>query len=715
MAAGQQRPSPLSLSDTNRFRAPQYDSQLQFPSPSPARQHGRFISEELDPLLRSLSPSSTLAALRTNDAVNRVPGSKEKLLADSVAEASQGERALGIRAALAGKKLREWVEELEEWEWPDEKFAPPTGKGYKNGEHGEDASATSDSADAYMGSLQAQVVKEREARVKGIKDDMEMLEVDELKHFVLGAHSNSSSRSSSYSFSNGGQGPSQYNHLNDFTVVITATIVQALPFLARLEKLLHCWSLRLLVLRQIPSFRNQLEDTQVALDSAWTTLKQATPAGANLEITRETYVAIRAILQERVSDLARRIDAILDALEGSQDRLPDDWIDEMEDAEAGFQDWIAEAETLVELNELRKGTSNSVEETGTVSLSNDEKQQSLSNQHLEDDGVTQDVIAPVDAPHTPVKLPKQSQQSLKEDKRQETPAEPTGSSTTVSDAAARSSSERKTPTHGLFFMRNVSPTSPAESKATSPNNLEALSKQAKESTAKILEIHRNESFPRSASQAQNGGFPMSNSRSPTLSDEDITGRKSEAHRPPPLELASSIIEPGPLSDISQTTSESSEAFSNMSSPQIMDASSVQFFKTPMEEKFEPWVTQDDLTPLRHASQRTVQGSVGHGRSVSAVEPIARSRASSHLSDITINGRDVKVEEDADGKTEAVDSKLLSAIRRASTASIESIPRSEVSEYHSVRRAITNFYRSVMLLFVRIPGLSPEHVVARMHL
>ena len=675
-------PSLLPLSEANRFEAPVYQSHPRSPSSSPTR-HGRFAVQELDPLLANLSPISTLEALRASTAISPLPVSKGETLAESIAEASENERALGIRAALASKKLREWVEEVQDWHWPLNKFAPPQVKVQSQdvGKQGsrsavarsEPAAFSTGSQELYWGSLQARVVQEREARIEHIRNDMATLELAELKGFVQGAHSTSSSRSTSYDMSFSYPQSSHYTHMDDFTVIITATIIQALPFLARLERLLGRWSLRLFILRQVPHFLQQLEDTELALGSAWTTLRQAAEDSTAFEMTREAYTAIKAVLQSRVSELARQIDGILDALEGQNDRIPDRWIDEMEDTETDFQNWIAEAERMVELNEWRirrksMGIADDVMEpdratspkndTGPSPPALEGGMQKDPGTENTDTGSLQDTTANQNSrSNGRIHSPQFSEHVSKDSK--------------VSPVDSRTQpGENRTPSRGLFFMRNSPPSSNSPESA-SPKNYSDLSKQ---SEAPLPDLVTSEN-----DQKKN----ESNDRNLLIEGESSqTIRRSAQRKPPPLALDHTEVEPALNSQLSRTTSESSasDAFSDMSSPQIIDASSVQFFKTPMEDKFPPWVTQDDNTPVRNQNQKPAQGFPGHARSISAMEPMTRSRASSHVSDITIMGRDTKDEQKNDGDMQPTSTGSGGKFHRASISAIEEIPRSEVSTW-----------------------------------
>jgi hypothetical protein len=682
-------PSVFPLSDSSRFSVPNYSSHSRDPSPSSPARHGHFVADELDPLLADLSPISTLEALRANHAISPLPGTRQKLLADSIAEASQNERALGIRAALAGKKLKEWVDEVGAWHWPSNKFEPPaTRSTTHNGSNPNGAN----NHDTYWGSLPSKIVFMLEERIEVIKDDLETLEVQDLKNYVRNAHVQPQSRSASgSSYASFTSATTSYNRLADFTVIITATIVQALPYLARLQRLLTIWSIRLSILRRVPGFLQQLEDTKIALESAWSTISQAAHPDAGYGLTRETYVAIKGVLEDRVTDLARRIDAILDSLEGHSDTIPDKWIDDMEDAQTDFENWVVEAERLVLLYEWHafkatqsqkvsdtqinhnKGIEQEINDTATTSKQKTTNEISISeNSHLVKQNPAENIT--VARPSETPDKPKVAQ-------------DPPISTSPITPVGSQSGSITS-PKRGLFFMRGSPTQSQTDSSPNSPGKVRPIE------TAEIYQsLARANSDGASQPLIQEPSKETDLPRiditeriavSRNLSEETIHGEKaskqvelkSSPRKPAPLNLSppTTSVDGGPSTAASFATI-SSDGYSNMSSPQILDAASVQFFKSPMEDQFPSHITREvEDIPSRNSSQRTVGNRLGHGRSISAVEPSSRSRSSSYLSQVTINGNEVK-EESGDDELE---DPIITSLRKASTASIESLPRSEVS-------------------------------------
>lgn len=338
-------------------------------SRSRSRTRHQRSSHDSDPLLSNLSPTSTLEALSFTELRPGETRKASRELRESIAGASSSERALGIRAASAAKKLKEWHAEVSGWAWPPSTgdkngFDVPNagnrdaGLGARDAVEG-DQHAGVDKEQEYWGSLPRHILEEHEERIEGIADGMEALDVDELKSHVLEAHMplrtrlELTSHQQEVSLETGSR-----NHLDDFTAVVTATILQALPYVARLNVLLHTWSVRFAVLRQVPGFLKALEDANTAIVSGWSTISvsgTSTP-GHSTGISREAFDVMQPILEDRLTAAGQRLDRMLDALEGREDTVPQQWIDEMEILEADYSNWVVEAEKKVLENELRRHT-----------------------------------------------------------------------------------------------------------------------------------------------------------------------------------------------------------------------------------------------------------------------------------------------------------------------------------------------------------------------
>ncbi|KAL3458705.1 hypothetical protein BJX64DRAFT_219432 [Aspergillus heterothallicus] len=299
-----------------------------------------------DPLLGNLSPESTLQALSNTDAVPKNEKVAHDILSKSISQASPTERALGIRAAVAAQKLGQWYREVQKWEWPKRTDAH-LGKGFLPPSYAEKSE--------YYGSLPASVVHEHEKRIEEIRDGMEGLDVEELKEHVLNAHIPGRSRPSSANSTISVPPPLSYVQLSDFTAVITATILRALPLLSRLNNLLSTWDVRLLVLRQIPGLLQSLQFARTELNSALDMLKSSEPPNERDFLYSITnYHSKRVTLESNVLLAGRRMDRILDSLDGREDSLPEHWIDDVESTEADFAAWVMQAEKRTVENEWRR-------------------------------------------------------------------------------------------------------------------------------------------------------------------------------------------------------------------------------------------------------------------------------------------------------------------------------------------------------------------------
>ena len=346
--------NPTALNPSTRFVPFRPRSLSRSPSRSPVRK-ANFTAHEVDPLLGNLSPDSTLQALSVTEAVSPTGQQEQDLLSRSIAQATPAERALGIKAAIAGKKAREWHAELSRWEWPGRREAAQ-GKGFEHSGEKHD--------EEYIGSLPLRLLEHYEERIEEIRDGLEALEVEDLKSHVLSAHVQSKSISGSSHLS--GEPPRlSFIQLSDFTAVITATIVQALPYLARLNTLLGTWDIRLIVLRQTLPILNGLEASQDAIRDAWNDIRGTEKAK---EFNREDYQSRKAGLESRVTSLGSRFDRALDALEGREDALPEKWIDQMDKLESDFAHWVVAAEKRLFMNEwvAKYGTTKPIPEINNI-------------------------------------------------------------------------------------------------------------------------------------------------------------------------------------------------------------------------------------------------------------------------------------------------------------------------------------------------------------
>lgn len=332
------------------------------PRIAPPRMHARKPSRSPtrnrlgDDLLADLSPATTLEAFTS-------PSGKLKA---SIEAATPSERAFGLRAALASKKIQEWVTELSDWSWPAEggsvgfeapaakrrKLSNSTPESHIPNEAAQSAGQT-DEQPQYIGSLLAAEVERYEERVEEITDEMDDLNVEDIKRQVLDTHFSPRSRPSS-SASTAPPMPTlfaSYTKMDDFTAVVTATVLQALPNLSRLMRLMDVWTIRLRILRKVPTLLLALEDTETALRSGWNVVGSSVNDEASvLEeecLSRHTFSTMMEVLQRKVADLGKDLDFMLDTLEGKEDTLPDDWLDRMDLIEKDYGEWTVAGDRKV--------------------------------------------------------------------------------------------------------------------------------------------------------------------------------------------------------------------------------------------------------------------------------------------------------------------------------------------------------------------------------
>ena len=351
-------------------------------------------SQNLDPLLEDLSPTKTLGVFLAQTDGDAVPskGANGNLGGNGTQAVSTTEKAFGVRCAQAAKQLRAWCQELEAWDWPDTFEVPSHGQhaakrrrvnapeireeredsdrwGEVRGTGHHPSSEASkaldnDHEELFWGSLPAQRAQRRERHVDEIQGRLDDMDVEELKNHVLDVHVPSRSRSSSVS--GAGQiaalSTEHFRRLDDYTALVTATIIQALPYLSRLTRLLHLWSTRLAVLRTSSSFLPRLKDAQSALHVAYSLIdgNEDSVSSSTLSLresfNRDAFDTIQSDLYEKVTVLGQLLDRMLDDLEGWEDAIPDRWIDEFEALEVRYSSWVAEAGRCVLDTEARTST-----------------------------------------------------------------------------------------------------------------------------------------------------------------------------------------------------------------------------------------------------------------------------------------------------------------------------------------------------------------------
>lgn len=321
------------------------------PSKSPCR-HSRSPTRSriTDDIFEDLSPARILERFT----------SASGELAKSIEASTPDQKQFGIRAAVASKKIEEWANEVGGWPWPSvgaDGFVMPEKTYGIFGELKEDGMGLEEKADTeeYWGSLPAPLAELYSNRVSEIFDDMFDLDIEEIKNKVLHLVATDAQPSPT-----SGEHPlpttttpvkSKYTRLDTFTGMITHTVLDALPKLHRLRLLLDVWSIRIDILRDIPSTLKSLRDADTMLQSAWASLKATNSSGEEMMLTRSDYETMQRALGETITDTGKMIDSMLDRLDGRVDTVPGPWLDQMDAIETDYSNWTIAAERKVQEGE----------------------------------------------------------------------------------------------------------------------------------------------------------------------------------------------------------------------------------------------------------------------------------------------------------------------------------------------------------------------------
>ncbi|KAI0431824.1 hypothetical protein F5Y09DRAFT_354505 [Xylaria sp. FL1042] len=361
---------------------------LRVKSPSPSRQ--QRLSDDL---LSQLAPATAVEALQN-------PLGPLKTCLD---RASVSEQAFALKTAIASKTIHSWLDELSGWPWPSTDtstgFEMPSPKRRKLFEPkvSRDVSQATQQPDVtYLGSLRVGDVVHYEERIEQIHQDMEGLDLEEIKNQVLHNHILPLSRPGT-PFSDAGRSVASafsFAKMEDLTAVVTAITVQTLPALSKLSRLLRTWNLRLIVCRKVPSFLIMITDAEVALLSGWSAIETSSRgspdsismskkiSSSTTRLTQKDFEVIKTVLQQKVARPGRELDFMLDTLEGTVDTLPGEWLDRMESLERDYAEWVTTAErksaAKPEVNDLPKHATNQAI-LGSTSRANDSTPDHITN------------------------------------------------------------------------------------------------------------------------------------------------------------------------------------------------------------------------------------------------------------------------------------------------------------------------------------------------
>lgn len=317
------------LNARTRFPIPLTSSRIvSNQSLSPTRRYKRLQSAA-DDVPYDISPESILQAF-ANEILPPPDAYEHKyLLCSRTASSSQTD--LAIRVAKVAINARDWYSELESWSWPGT-FERSI---YEEAE--EDGGPTS-----YVGSLPLALVENYECRIDEIQNELDALDVQELKNYIGEMHGSRSRPASRHQMER-----VELDLMDDFSLLITGTLVQSLPLLTLLNDILDMWSIRLSILQQAPKLLDGLEEQHRAMQLAWNAI--AFPDESNTTLStvntwKHAVTTISGLLKKNLSDFGRKMDRMLDSLEGRNDTLPDAWIDDLEKLEEEYGLWEVEAQ-----------------------------------------------------------------------------------------------------------------------------------------------------------------------------------------------------------------------------------------------------------------------------------------------------------------------------------------------------------------------------------
>ncbi|KAF2622626.1 hypothetical protein BU25DRAFT_415120 [Macroventuria anomochaeta] len=329
------------------------------PSPmmSPGTRRGRMLGSSEESHLRDLSPETTLRAFTEEPIPFDTTRDEYKIFA-CIDTLTVAERDLGTRVAKAAQRLKSWCAEIEQWGWtgsfeqPSEEYKETRRRSLEAriAEHVGNADALAPLE--YYGSLLSVEVEQHEARLDDMGEELLKLDVDELKEYVLDMHPQGRSRPGSAGF---GASRSSYRPMDDFSFLITQTLLSALPHHAQLKDRLNTWTARVSILRSAPRYLDDLKQSQKAMSLGWDALEPPTDTSdVAFGQWKEAVDTISSVLRGKVSDLGRRLDRMLDTLEGRDDCLPERWIDVFEALEADYGRWVHESTRRVIAFDVRR-------------------------------------------------------------------------------------------------------------------------------------------------------------------------------------------------------------------------------------------------------------------------------------------------------------------------------------------------------------------------
>ncbi len=300
-----------------------------------------------DDILSQRDPAAVLMALRN-------PTGSLRRCMDA---ATPTEQSFAMRAAVSGRNIQYWLEEVSQWPWPtgsaSEGFELPL---LARRAPFEGASSVSPSGPAgqglWMGSLLAADVARYDDRIDAILQEIDDLELEEIKSHVLHHHilplsrpctpMSDSARSDSSSCG--------YNRMDDLAALITTVVLRALPNLDRLMRLMNAWSIRIQVLMRVPAMLASLDDAEAAIRSACEATQarnRAAVSPRDATLTKKDFIIEKLVIEKKIAAASRILDFMLDTLEGRDETVPRRWIRRMDVIVDDYSMWVAACERKI--------------------------------------------------------------------------------------------------------------------------------------------------------------------------------------------------------------------------------------------------------------------------------------------------------------------------------------------------------------------------------
>ncbi|KAF8248831.1 hypothetical protein K440DRAFT_239482 [Wilcoxina mikolae CBS 423.85] len=160
-------------------------------------------------------------------------------------------------------------------------------------------------------------------------------------------------------------------------------------------KMLSIWAIRLAVLKIVPVFLRWLDNAKNALDAGYEAIRLPAIVNGTQKLDEEIFAVMAENIQQRVTAAGRIMDSMLDALEGREDVLPDQWIGMLEDIEEGVSNWEMDAERVVLEGRLREVSKAEEFRTEMEKMELVRESERVAEEAREDEDAVEDVLEKV--------------------------------------------------------------------------------------------------------------------------------------------------------------------------------------------------------------------------------------------------------------------------------------------------------------------------------